>query len=146
LINMNDVKLIVAGQPWGSFDKYFQIINRHELNVRLFLNYVSEDIAVELFKIADVVIYPYKEFEASSGAVSIALFFKKAIVVTNVGGLSDVAKVIARAGDSDDLSDKIKFALENQKMLEAFSRRIAESLRWDKIAEKHRKIYERLMQ
>ena len=89
-------------------------------------------------------IFPYKEFEASSGAGSIALFYQKSLVVTNVGGLPDLVKdknVIAKSNDSIDLADKIEYALKNRIKLEKDSKEVAKRFSWKKIAEKTMGIY-----
>ncbi|HVY01605.1 MAG TPA: glycosyltransferase, partial [Candidatus Nanoarchaeia archaeon] len=77
-ISNKNVKLIIAGKPWGSFEEYQKIID--ELNLKdkitLFLDFNTQEKIAELFKISDLAAFPYKEFEASSGAAATALFYE----------------------------------------------------------------------
>lgn len=118
LLKDEKIQLIIAGKPWASFEKYQNLIDQNKLKDRtsLFLEYISERKIAELFKLSDLVVYPYKEFEASSAAATLALNFGKPMVVTNVGGLPEVVlnkKVIAKPNSSKDLARKIQYAFLN---------------------------------
>lgn len=147
-IKNEHVKLIIAGNPWKSFDSYNEQIISLNLSsrIKLFLGFNSEERVAELFKISDLVVFPYKEFEASSGAGSVALNFEKAIVVTNVGGLPEIVKdkkEIAKPNDSEDLTKKIIYALNNLNKLEKDSKDMKNKFSWKKIAEKTIEVYGR---
>src|SRR3989344_5995158 len=142
------VKLIIAGSPWKSFDEYTEIINKLKLQerVKTFLGFNPETKIAELFTVSDLVVFPYKEFEASSGAGTVALNFEKPMVVTDVGGLPDIVKdkgVVAKPKDSDDLKDKIVYALKNLKKLEKDSKEKAKEFSWKEIAKKTGEVYGR---
>ena len=144
-----NIKLIIAGKPWRSFNEYESIMSNPKLKkrIQLFLEYNSSKRVAELFKLSDLAVYPYKEFEASSGAASIALNFEKPMVVTDVGGLPEIVKdkkVIARPNDSDDLKVKITYALNNLKKLERESRQISKEYSWEKGAAKTIRIYDEM--
>ena len=145
-INDKDIKLIIAGKPWGDFIEYTFLINKLGLNkrIKLFLKFNSNEKVAELFKISDLVVFPYKEFEASSGAGSIALNFEKAIVVTDSGGLPEIVKdkeVIARPNDINDLKEKIIYGLKNKKKLEKDSKEKSFDFSWIKIAKMTGEVY-----
>jgi glycosyltransferase involved in cell wall biosynthesis len=148
LITDTNVKLIIAGKPWGSFFKYKKLINQNNLQnrIKLFLAYIPESTIAELFKITDVAVYPYREFVGSSGATTIALNFEKAIVITAVGGLNDMVndqKVIAKPNDIKDLAQKISYALSNQSRLSSDSSLICQKFLWDNIVRTYLPIYKK---
>jgi glycosyltransferase involved in cell wall biosynthesis len=143
---IKNIKLIIAGKPWGSFEGYDELIKKYKINNKIikFLDFIPNDKLAELFKVSDLVVYPYKEFEASSGAGAVALNFEKPIVVTNVGGLPELVKdknVISKPNDVEDLFNKIEYALKNIKKLEEDSKEKAKEFSWDKIAEKTMEVY-----
>jgi glycosyltransferase involved in cell wall biosynthesis len=126
-----DVTLIVAGSVWGKFDKYRQIIKDNKLDsrVKLYLTFIPLKTLTEFFKLCDVIVFPYREFEASSGAGAIALSSRKPFVVTNVGGLQELVAhkwQIAKAGDAEDLAKVIEkvlssSSLNNKSVVQRFS-------------------------
>jgi glycosyltransferase involved in cell wall biosynthesis len=143
-----NIKLIIAGNPWSGFEKYQNIINKLALNsrIRLLLEFNSDQKVSEIFRISDLVVYPYKEFEASSGAASVALDFGKPIVVTNVGGLPELVKdikVVAKPENILDLNNKISYALANLNRLGKDSNDIKKKFSWAKVAEKTLEVYGR---
>src|SRR3989344_4498007 len=128
--------------------EYTEIINKLKLQerVKTFLGFNPETKIAELFTVSDLVVFPYKEFEASSGAGTVALNFEKPMVVTDVGGLPDIVKdkgVVAKPKDSDDLKDKIVYALKNLKKLEKDSKEKAKEFSWKEIAKKTGEVYGR---
>jgi glycosyltransferase involved in cell wall biosynthesis len=145
-ITQYSYKLIIVGQPWGPFEKYSKSITALNLNknILLFLGYQSDKKVAEMFKLADVVVYPYKEFDSSSGAAALGLNYSKSMVVTDVGGLPELVadtKTIAKTKNPLDLKSKIEYALKNQKKLEKSSREIAKKFTWSKISEKTLEVY-----
>lgn len=144
--NIEGAKLIIAGNPWGGFDKYSSLIKQLKINdkVTSFLGFNSDKKVAELFTISDLIVFPYKEFEASSGAGTVALNFEKPLVVTKVGGLPELVKdreVIARPNDGRDLEKKIRYALKNLNKLEKEARIKKKEFSWGKIAEKTVEVY-----
>lgn len=89
--NLDDsYQLILAGEPYGSFDKYSQIIdaNRNKERIHLFLNYIPDDEVKRYFCAADVAVLPYRG-ATQSGISNIANHFELPMIVTNVGGLKE---------------------------------------------------------
>ena len=85
-----DYRLIVAGEPYGSFEPYRKIIDESGCGdrIHLFLKYI-EDYEVKLyFSVADLVVLPYRS-ATQSGISSIACHFEVPMVVTEVGGLKE---------------------------------------------------------
>ncbi|MEJ6777536.1 MAG: glycosyltransferase [Crocinitomicaceae bacterium] len=86
----SDVHLIVAGEIYGSFDKYQQLINELNLGERihLFNNYISDDEVGTYFSAADVCMLTYKG-ATQSGITAISHHFDLPIIATDVGGLKE---------------------------------------------------------
>lgn len=145
-IKDKNIKLIIAGKPWKNFEEYDDLIKKYNLGgrVRLFLEFNSNEKVAELFKISDLVIFPYKEFEASSGAGAVGLNFEKPLVVTDVGGLPELVKdkkVLAKPNNVDDLAEKIEYAFKNLKKLEKDSKEKLKEFSWKEIADKTLEVY-----
>lgn len=85
-----DYELIVAGEIYGSFDSYQEIIDHSKIGSRihLFNNYIPDDEVTTYFSAADLCVLPYKS-ATQSGITAIAHHFDLPIVATNVGGLKE---------------------------------------------------------
>ncbi|HTO38043.1 MAG TPA: glycosyltransferase [Brumimicrobium sp.] len=85
-----NVHLIVAGEVYGSFEKYQKIIDENNIQdrVHLFLNYIPDEMVSFYFAMASAVILPYKS-GTQSGIIAIAQHFNTPVVATDVGGLSE---------------------------------------------------------
>lgn len=145
-IEDKNTKLIIAGKPWEGFQKYQDMIDNLKLNdrIKLYLDFNSNEKVAELFKVSDLIVYPYNEFEASSGAGVVALNFEKPVVVTNVGGLPELVKdknTIAKPNNPEDLTNKILYALSHLKKLEKDSKEISKNFSWKNSVEKLMGVY-----
>ena len=85
------VKLIVAGEFYEDDAPYKKIINDNNLNDRVILldRYIGEDEVASLFCAASLIVQPYKN-ATQSGVTQICYHFEKPMLVTNVGGLSEI--------------------------------------------------------
>lgn len=85
-----DCQLVVAGEPYGSFEKYAKIIGNlpGKERIHLFLNYISDDKVGTFFAAADVAVLPYKS-ATQSGISSVSYHFEVPVIVTGVGGLRE---------------------------------------------------------
>jgi len=83
-----DYQLIVAGEPYGSFDKYQKIIDTlpGKDRVHVFPDYIRDSQVKQFFCAADVAVLPYRS-ATQSGISSIAYHFDVPMIVTDVGGL-----------------------------------------------------------
>lgn len=83
-------QLIVAGEPYGSFEKYQKIIdslpNKHRTH--LFLKYIKDSEVAKYFSVADAVVLPYRS-ATQSGISSVSYHFEVPMIVTNTGGLKE---------------------------------------------------------
>ncbi len=82
--------LIVAGETYGSFEKYDHLIAEHGLKERvsLFNKYIADNDVGKYFSVAEVCILPYKS-ATQSGITAIAHHFNTPIIATDVGGLKE---------------------------------------------------------
>ena len=83
-----DYQLVVAGEPYGSFDPYQARIDAlpGKERVKLFPEYIRDSRVKEFFSAADVTVLPYRS-ATQSGISSISYHFEVPMIVTDVGGL-----------------------------------------------------------
>jgi glycosyltransferase involved in cell wall biosynthesis len=85
------LKLIIAGEFYESDLPYRNLIRDLGLedNVILFDRFIREDEVALFFSAADLVVQPYRS-ATQSGVTQIAYHFEKPMLVTDVGGLSEI--------------------------------------------------------
>ena len=85
------VKLIVAGEFYEDEKPYLDSIEKHNLGnfLEMRTHFIPNDAVVDYFCAADMVVQPYKS-ATQSGVTQIAYHFSKPMLVTNVGGLSEI--------------------------------------------------------
>lgn len=86
-----DVRLIVAGEFYGSSDKYFELEKQFGLEGLVIWksDFVPNGEVRYYFGAADLVVQPYRS-ATQSGISQIAYHFEKPMLVTNVGGLPEI--------------------------------------------------------
>jgi D-inositol-3-phosphate glycosyltransferase len=86
-----NLKLIIAGEFYESPDPYKTIIERNNIgdDVILYGRFIREDEVALFFCAADLVVQPYRS-ATQSGVTQIAYHFEKPMLVTDVGGLSEI--------------------------------------------------------
>jgi D-inositol-3-phosphate glycosyltransferase len=85
------MKLLVAGEFYESDTPYQEQITRHGLGEKVILynRFIREDEVAAFFSVADIVVQPYRS-ATQSGVTQIAYHFEKPMLVTDVGGLSEI--------------------------------------------------------
>ncbi len=83
-------QLIIAGEPYGSFEKYQRQIDAspNAKRISLFPDYISDSEVKYFFSAADVAVLPYRS-ATQSGINAIANHFELPMIVTDVGGLKE---------------------------------------------------------
>ncbi len=83
--------LLVGGEVYGSFEKYQHIIEKNRLKnkVTLRIRYIKDTEVADFFSAADVAVLPYRT-ATQSGITQIAFSFNLPVIVTDVGGLSEM--------------------------------------------------------
>ena len=83
-------QLVIAGEPYGSFDKYQHLIDggRAPADVHVFPDYIRDAEVKNYFSVADLTVLPYRS-ATQSGISSVSNHFGVPMVVTDVGGLKE---------------------------------------------------------
>lgn len=83
--------LIIAGEPYGSFEKYAKLIEQspNRENIYLETEYIPDNKVPLYFSAADLCILPYRS-ATQSGIGSIATYYEVPVVTTDVGGLKEM--------------------------------------------------------
>lgn len=85
-------QLIIAGEIYGSSEKYQQLIELSEnKNIHLFNAYIPDDEVNIYFSAADVCVLPYRT-ATQSGVTGTSFHFEVPVVATDVGGLREALK------------------------------------------------------
>ena len=85
------VKLLVAGEYYSSPEPYLTLIKEKKLEnfIDMRTEFIPDDQVNLYFSAADMVVQPYKS-ATQSGVTQIGYHFNKPMLVTNVGGLSEI--------------------------------------------------------
>ncbi len=85
-----DYQLIIAGEPYGSFDRYQKIIDESGCadRISLTLKYIKDSEVSQYFSASDLAVLPYRS-ATQSGISSVSYHFEVPMVVTDVGGLKE---------------------------------------------------------
>lgn len=83
-------RLIIAGEPYGSFEKYDELISESGDSSRFFIypQYIRDSEVKKYFCAADLTVLPYKS-ATQSGISAVSNHFEIPMVVTDVGGLKE---------------------------------------------------------
>ena len=82
-------QLIIAGEPYGSFDKYEAMIRTAgQERIHEYLHYIRDSEVSDYFSAADVAVLPYRS-ATQSGISSVSYHFEVPMIVTDTGGLRE---------------------------------------------------------
>lgn len=88
----DDYQLIIAGEPYGSFDEYQALIDSMPQSCRdrivMKLSYIRDSEVKDWFSAADLAVLPYRS-ATQSGISSVSYHFEVPMIVTDVGGLKE---------------------------------------------------------
>jgi len=118
--NGEKFKLIIVGE--GEIEKYMKKLNLLKNEIELHKGFVPDEKVSEYFQRAAFVVMPYID-ATQTGVVQVAYSFKKPVIATNVGSLSEVVidgktGIIVPPKNVFKLSKAIKKLLRNPKKLE----------------------------
>lgn len=107
------IELIIAGEVYGSFDKYRKQLQDPAISGRIhvFNNYISDAEVTHFFSAAEVCVLPYRS-ATQSGITAISYHFDLPIIATDVGGLKEtiedgVTGMIVKEITAQAISDAI---------------------------------------
>lgn len=136
------IKLIVAGEYYCNPKPYSEIIEKEHLEKQVILrtDFIPDSQVVNYFCAADVVVQPYKS-ATQSGVTQIAYHFNKPMIITDVGGLSEIVPdgVVGYVvnPDPESIANAILRFYEEEKEAE-FSNHAAQAKKnysWDRLVE-----------
>jgi glycosyltransferase involved in cell wall biosynthesis len=150
---MDNVLLVIAGQPWVDWIKYEEIIQKNNLNhyVKLFLKFIPSNEMDYFYYASDLAVLPYRNFTSQSGAGSEALSYKIPLIVSDVGGLSELVKdknCIVEQNNPEDLASKILTVLNDENLFMKLSREsgeLADKYSWNNVAKETVNLYEKCL-
>lgn len=111
-LQLNDFKILAVGDCYERPEPYSDIIYANNLSdiFDLRFEFIPNEKVSLYFSAADIIVLPYKS-ATQSGIVPIAYHFNKPVIVTNVGGLSEIVEE-GKTGyvvepDSSDIAEGI---------------------------------------
>lgn len=117
----DNYQLVIAGESYGSFDKYTNLINQSPLknNIVVFEQYINDDMVSLLFSASDVLVLPYKS-ATQSGVVAMAYQLETPVIATNVGALGVTIRsantgLVASETTPENIADTIKDYFDNDR-------------------------------
>ena len=109
----DDYQLIIAGECYGSFDKYAEAIatSPGKDRIHLFRKYIGDSEVKDFFSVADLTVLPYRS-ATQSGVSSVSYHFDVPMIVTDVGGLRETigdtgTGLVASSPDAEAVREKI---------------------------------------
>jgi glycosyltransferase involved in cell wall biosynthesis len=145
------VKLLVAGEYYSSPEPYLKLIQDKNLSefVELRTDFIPDHEVNLYFSAADMVVQPYKT-ATQSGVTQIGYHFEKPMLVTNVGGLSEIipdGKVgYVVEPDIKNIADALVDFYENGRS-ELFSNNVIEEKKrfaWSNLVDSFLSVYEQI--
>lgn len=135
-------QLIIAGESYGSFDKYTGQIkdSRNPEKFKVFNRYISDNEVPLFFSASDVCILPYRS-ATQSGITSIAYHFELPLIATNTGGLSEsiekpgVGLMVPEISSESIAATIRQFYHTDRESFVSNIRKEKEALTWEKFAE-----------
>ncbi|MEN6619905.1 MAG: glycosyltransferase [Rikenellaceae bacterium] len=145
-------QLIIAGEPYGSFDRYQTQIDKspNRDRVKLFARYIGDQEVPIFFSASDVCVLPYRS-ATQSGISAISYHFELPMITTNVGGLKEAIEapgtgIVVDAVDSLAIKNAIVDYFSRE-LKQGFSKNIAtekNKLSWSSFSEKLLEFYKTL--
>jgi len=154
LESVPDAHLLIAGQNWNDWQEpYGQLIEQLgiEDHVTTVLRYIPMSEVAEIFQAVDLVVLPYKYFDAQSGVGNIALAFDLPLLVTRVGGLPTLVKdekALVEPDNCRQLANRISNVFLNPQLylkLTKDSAALKNRYSWSSAVERTYKIYSKVV-
>ena len=115
----DDYQLIIAGEPYGSFEPYQQLIDKSPGKDRIIkeLKYIKDSEVSDYFSAADLAVLPYRT-ATQSGISSVSYHFEVPMIVTDVGGLKETigdrgTGLVVKEGTPEAIKDAIERYFSN---------------------------------
>ena len=148
-----DYQLIIAGEPYGSFEPYQKIIDSLPGKDRIVkeLKYIKDSEVSDYFSAADLAVLPYRS-ATQSGISSVSYHFEVPMIVTDVGGLKETigdrgTGLVVSQGTPEAIGKEIERYFSNPGIAEQCIRNIRSEkvrLSWNGFAERLTRFIEEL--
>ncbi len=148
-----DYRLIIAGEPYGSFDKYQRLIDScsGKNRISVFPQYIKDNEVSRYFSAADVCVLPYRS-ATQSGISSIAYHFGVPMITTDVGGLREsIAErgtgLVVENASPDEIAYAINRYFDSPELIKSMKDNIItekERLSWKNFCDRLVDFYEKL--
>lgn len=147
----DEYHLIIAGEVYGSFDKYNDLISRLHIQNKIskHIHYIDDNNVPKYFSAADVCVLPYKS-ATQSGIIGICYQYNLPVVATDTGSLKEMIEpfntgLIINGLDYQSVTDTIqKFFASN---IEKYSENIEqykEKYSWENLSYSILNLYSRI--
>ncbi len=142
------IKLIVAGEFYEDAAPYRDLIKQSGLenDIILYDRFIRDEEVASLFGAADLIVQPYRN-ATQSGVTQVAYHFNKPMLVTDVGGLSEIVSngvggYVVKP-ETKEISDAIFDFFENNRKQEFTEGVIREKdkFSWDKMTKAIAEVY-----
>jgi len=149
---LHGAELWIVGRPWMDIEPLRRAASDAGSAVRFVDRYVADAELPALFRRADLVVLPYRRID-QSGVLYTALAFGKAMVLSDVGGFSELARdhqaaELVPPGDPQALRATLQRLLADPGARGQLERRAAAAAAgpysWAEIARRTLKVYEEL--
>jgi starch synthase len=147
-----EFRLIIAGE--GDLSPYQELMTGElSQNIEIINKYIPEAEVPEYFQKASIVVMPYRE-ASQSGIVPVAYAFKKALICTNVGALSEAVEnnktgMLIEPENPRVLAEKIVYLLKNKEKRKRLGQagylKMKKELDWDSIANRLLQEYKKVI-
>ncbi|MBN2880929.1 glycosyltransferase [Candidatus Woesearchaeota archaeon] len=139
------VKLLIAGKCWEDWSKYQKIIDKYNLSSRVILklDFIPAFETEYIFKASDLILMPYKHFDAASGVASQIIPYKIPFIVSKTGSLPDLVfsdVCLIKPNDYVTLSKNIVKILSDKKLYSKLKKDVSsiqKKLSWDELVLKY---------
>lgn len=145
-------RLVIAGKVWkDDFSRYQALIDQHTLDefVDLRIRYIPDSEVSAFYSAADLIVLPYRRIY-QSGVLLMAMSFGVPVLASDLPGMVEIVEdgrngFLFKAGDVDDLGDRIVFALDSKGARDAVVLAAAHDMEtrfsWDSIGKDLRDVY-----
>lgn len=118
---LDDFMVLVVGECYENEDHYKNLVKKLDVAdvVDLRMQFIPDRDVAAYFSATDIVALPYRS-ATQSGIVNIAYHFNKPVIVTNVGGLSEIVQdkkvgYVVEAENPDSICDSIVDFFKNNR-------------------------------
>ena len=123
-------QLLIAGEPYGSFEKYSRLISAspNSSRIHLFARFIGDNEVARFFCASDLCVLPYRS-ATQSGISSIAYHFDLPMVTTAVGGLKEMIGMTGTGIVTESITpEAVKEAVEKYFSDDSFHRSCVEAI------------------